>query len=136
MRTPPERRGAGTMFGRGALTLGQLFGVPIRLHISLLLALPFIAYAVASQFDQTARAAGIPPGELLLSPLGWGLLLAVLLFVGVLLHELAHVIVALRYQGRVRGVTLMLLGGVSEIERPPEGARAELLMAFAGPLCS
>lgn len=62
---------------------------------------------------------------------------ASLLFFGcLLLHELAHSVVALRMGMRVRSITLFLFGGVSNIEHEPTSARAEFLMAIVGPLTS
>ena len=59
-----------------------------------------------------------------------------LLYVSVLLHELAHCVVAKMYGLPVRRITLYLLGGVSEIEREPETPGREFMVAFAGPLLS
>ncbi len=62
---------------------------------------------------------------------------ASLLFFGcVLLHELAHSIVAIGFGMRVRSITLFLFGGVSNIEREPPSAKAEFFMAIVGPLTS
>jgi Zn-dependent protease/CBS domain-containing protein len=62
---------------------------------------------------------------------------ASLIFFGcVLLHELAHSVVALRYGIPVRSITLLLFGGVSNIEREPPSAKAEFFMAIVGPLTS
>jgi Zn-dependent protease len=59
-----------------------------------------------------------------------------LLFVSVLVHELAHSLVA-RAQGiRVRGITLYLLGGLSTIESEATSPGREALMAGAGPASS
>lgn len=121
------------MFGRGSVTIARLWGVPIRLHISFFLAIPLIAYIMAAQFQLTTRVAGVSSEAMVLSPLAWGFLLAILLFFCVLIHELAHVAVARRQGANVRSVTLMLLGGVSEIEQLPGGPSGEARMALVGP---
>lgn len=61
---------------------------------------------------------------------------AFLFFASVLLHELAHAIVALRFKMSVSSITLFLLGGVANLTKEPPSARAEFLMAGAGPLTS
>jgi Zn-dependent protease/CBS domain-containing protein len=65
-----------------------------------------------------------------------GAVTAVVLFVSVLLHELGHSVVALRYKVPVRSITLFLFGGVAQVGTEPPGAVAELLIAIAGPLVS
>jgi Zn-dependent protease/CBS domain-containing protein len=54
----------------------------------------------------------------------------------VLLHELAHSLVALRFRIPVRGITLFVLGGVSQLAHDAPSPRAEFLIALAGPLAS
>ncbi|AUX48023.1 neutral zinc metallopeptidase [Sorangium cellulosum] len=121
------------MFDQG-LTVLRIRGIPVRLHITLLIFLPYVAYAAASQFSLVARSLGVTREAMRLPPLAWGAVLAVGLFVAVLAHELAHCAVALRNGMRVRSITLMMLGGVSLIER--ERPEHEAWMAFAGPLMS
>jgi Zn-dependent protease len=122
------------MFEQG-LTVMRVRGIPVRLHLSLLLFLPYVAFAATRQYRFLAESAGVPPDDLHLPPVFWGVLLAVGLFVAVLVHELAHSLVAIRSGARVRSITLMMLGGVSLIEGdlPP---RREAWMAFVGPLTS
>lgn len=61
---------------------------------------------------------------------------AVLLAASVLLHELGHCIVALRFGLPVRRVRLFLLGGLSEIARTPSKPAHEGWVAVAGPAVS
>lgn len=61
---------------------------------------------------------------------------AALFAVCVLAHELGHTAVSLCLGGPVRRVVIFMLGGVSEIEREPERARHEFLIAVAGPVVS
>lgn len=121
---------------RGSFTLLRAKGVPIRVHWTLLLILPYIAVIFSRDFAAVAGAAGVSADRIELSPLFWGAVLAVALFASVAVHELAHSFVALRSGGHVREITLMLLGGVSQIERMPGGGRREVLMAAAGPATS
>ncbi len=124
------------MFERGSLTLFRVRGVPIRAHWTLLLVLPYLAIVLALGFKQLAATAGVGEGRLILPPLAWGAILALGLFASVAVHELAHSLLALRFGGRVRSISLMLLGGVSQVTRVPHRPRYEALMALAGPLTS
>lgn len=122
---------------RTAWTLTHLRGIPLRLHVSLLLVVPFIATSVAARdLPFLLYRLGIDPGALTLPPLALGLVVSVALFAGVLLHELGHALTALRYGARVRAITLMVLGGVTEIEHPDATARQRFWTALNGPLVS
>jgi Zn-dependent protease len=59
-----------------------------------------------------------------------------MLFVSVLLHELGHSVVALRYKMPVRSITLFIFGGVAQIGAEPPSATAEFLIAITGPVVS
>lgn len=61
---------------------------------------------------------------------------ALLLFVSVVLHELSHSLMARRFGIEMRGITLFLFGGVAEMTDEPPSARAELMVALAGPAAS
>jgi Zn-dependent protease len=69
-----------------------------------------------------------------------GIIGAIILLVSVLLHELAHSIVALRYGLEVREIILFIFGGVSVIEDQDEEAskdfRKEFKIAVVGPITS
>ncbi|MEU8372581.1 MULTISPECIES: site-2 protease family protein [unclassified Micromonospora] len=116
------RRGAG-------LTVGRVFGVPLHLNLSMLL----LTLLVTVTYAEFAR------DRLGLSPLGGyliGLGFVVSLLGSVLLHELGHALTARRYGIGVRGITLELLGGYTEMDRDAPNPRVELLVALAGPAVS
>ncbi|MEV4201880.1 site-2 protease family protein [Micromonospora globbae] len=54
----------------------------------------------------------------------------------VLLHELGHALTARRYGIGVRGITLELLGGYTEMDRDAPSPRVDLLVSLAGPAVS
>ncbi|AKT36788.1 neutral zinc metallopeptidase [Chondromyces crocatus] len=121
------------MFSQG-VTVFTIRGIPIKLHISLLLFIPYLAFVATTQFSSIAAALGVPEETMQLPPLVWGIILALGLFCSILAHELAHSLVALRKGLRVRAITLMMLGGVSQIE--DDDPDHEAWIAFAGPLMS
>jgi Zn-dependent protease/CBS domain-containing protein len=65
-----------------------------------------------------------------------GAVTAVLFFTSIVVHELAHSWVALRYKVPVSRITLFIFGGVSQIAGDPPSAGAEFLIAVVGPLTS
>lgn len=119
----------------GGWTIFRIRGIPVKLHVSLLLFLPYVAYVASRQFQYMADVLGLQAGAVHLPHFMWGAILAVGLFVSILLHELAHSLVALRSGTPVRSITLMMLGGVSRLEHDVRPER-EAWMAFVGPLSS
>ncbi len=117
------------MLGSG-FRIGRLFGINIRIDWSWLFIFVLVTWNLAVAFSQYHPNWGLGPR--------WGLavLAALLFFVSVLAHELAHSLVA-RAQGLpVKSITLFLFGGVSNIQREPPSPKTEFLMAIAGPLTS
>ncbi|KQM11258.1 hypothetical protein AOA80_09505 [Methanomassiliicoccales archaeon RumEn M1] len=124
---------------RSSIRLGTVKGLPIKIHVSFLFILPFFGLIFGFTFVPDLFGFRIGFGDL---PIGWpeklglGLTAAVLFFAAVLLHELAHSMVALRRGYRISGITLFIFGGATEIEKQPKGAVGEGLMAFVGPATS
>lgn len=121
------------MDARSTFLVARVRGIPIRIHFTFLLVLPFLAYSFGQRFVDAARFASTAPERLVGSPWLWGLAMAIALFASVLVHELAHSLYALGHGGKVRSITLHMVGGVSELSAPP---RSEILMALAGPAIS
>jgi Zn-dependent protease len=115
---------------RSHIKLGRLFGVQVGLHYSWILIAGLIALSLAGRFQATDPAWG--------PNLIWAaaILTSLLFFVSLVAHEFAHAMMARAHGIPVRAITLFALGGVAEIERDPENARAELLIAIVGPLAS
>jgi Zn-dependent protease len=65
-----------------------------------------------------------------------GTLGAIGLFLSIVFHEMAHSLVARRFGMPIKGITLFLFGGVAEMKGEPPSAKAEFMMALAGPLSS
>ena len=99
-------------------------GIPIRMHITFPLILILAAFLFGSGQSSWLRGAA------------FGVVVTLLLFVGVVLHELAHSLVAIAFGAPVKQIVLLPLGGVSQMEKVPERPYQELLMAVAGPVTS
>lgn len=97
-------------------TLFSVLGIPVRVNLSVGLLALYLLMTVGN--------------------LAVGAYLVVALLVSILLHELAHSVVAMAFGGRVRDITLQLLGGCAAITRMPPKPWHECLMAAAGPACS
>src|SRR5208282_4994304 len=110
--------------------LGRLFGIEIGLHYSWFLIALLIVFSLSSQFHATNPEWG--DGVILTLAIAT----ATLFFVSLLLHELAHSLVAKSNGLPVKEITLFALGGVSQIEKNPTSPKVEFWMAFVGPLTS
>jgi Zn-dependent protease/CBS domain-containing protein len=118
------------MFG-GRLTLFELFGFKVRIDSSWLVLAALILWSLAAGYFPA-----IEPGY---GPrIYWAMGLAGLLGLAasVVVHELAHSLVARRFDMPITGITLFIFGGIAEMDDEPSTARGELLMAAAGPLVS
>jgi Zn-dependent protease/CBS domain-containing protein len=128
----------------GSLRIGRLFGIPIELHFTFLLVIPLFAWIIGNQIELTTALLGELFGvgidtTLIRSgfmPYLLGAAVSLGLFAGVLIHEIAHSIIALRRGLRIDAITLFLFGGVSQMEEMTPEPRVELPMALAGPLTS
>ena len=111
--------------------IGRALGIPIHLHASWFAVFFFVTWSLATGFLPESL-----PG--LSAPRYWGMggIAALLLFLSVLLHELGHSYVALRYQVPIRQITLFIFGGMAHMGKEPPSPRAEFLIAVAGPLVS
>lgn len=124
--------------------IGSVLGIPIQLDLTFLLVLPLFAFVIATQVELWAdilnetMAANLDPDLLAADSLSWllGIVSALGLFAGVLLHELGHSVVALRYGFSIDSITLWLFGGIAQFTEMPEDWQQELQIAVAGPVVS
>jgi len=116
---------------RRNIKLFSVFGIEIFVHYSWFIIFALVTYSLAFSYFpyQLPRQS---------SSTYWfmGVISALLLFLSVLLHELAHSIVAKKGKLKVDKIVLFLFGGVSQIADEPKSAKEEFRMAFAGPLIS
>lgn len=118
------------MFGK-PLVLFEMFGFKVRADMSWLVLAALVTWSLATGLFPAFHP-GLPPSFY------WQMGLAGMigLFCSLILHELAHSLVARRYGLAIRGITLFIFGGVAEMKEEPASAKVELLMAIAGPLAS
>lgn len=112
------------------IKLGRIFGIQIGLHYSWFIIALLIVFSLSAQFHATNPQWG--DGVIL----ALAVTTAILFFVSLVLHELAHSLVATKNGLPVKEITLFALGGVSQIEKNPTSAKVEFWMAFVGPLTS
>ena len=113
------------------IPLFTLFGFRVSLDYTWFLLAILIVWSLAQGYFP-AVIPGLPPETaLLLGGLG-----ALGLFASIILHEMAHALVARRYDIPMSGITLFIFGGVAEMESEPPDAKSEFLMAIAGPIAS
>lgn len=115
---------------KNGVRIARIFGINIGVDWSWLLIFTLITWNLATVFSNLHPDWGVG--------LNWGVALtaAILFFLSVLLHELAHSLVAIARGMKVTYIKLFLFGGVSNIEREPPSATTEFLMALVGPLTS
>ncbi len=118
------------------LTVAKIHGVKLKIHFSLLFLLVYIVFVASAQFPYIVGQSGLDVSAISSNPLAWGLTFAIGLFVSVVVHEFGHVLVAQSMGVKVSGVTLMMLGGVSEMEKIPDKPFAEFKVSIVGPLVS
>jgi len=111
--------------------IGRALGIPIHVHASWFVVFFFVTWSMATGFLPETL-----PGLSAFRYWGMGGIAALLLFLSVLLHELGHSYVALRYQIPIKQITLFIFGGMAHMGKEPPSPRAEFLIAMAGPLVS
>ncbi len=113
------------------IRIGQIWNIPIRLNVSWFLIFGLVTWSLAVGYFPEEYPA-------LSGNLHWilGGVTSILFFGSVLLHELGHAFVSLRYKIPVRSITLFLFGGVAQIESEPKTAVSEFWIAIAGPIVS
>ncbi len=127
-----------------SLKIGTLAGIPVKLHWSFLLVIPLFAWIIGSQIELTVELItilfGVSIDQTLIvagyNPYILGTVVALGLFVGVFVHEMAHSLIAKARGIKIHSITLLILGGVSQMEETMPDPKVELPMALAGPLMS
>ncbi len=113
------------------IKLGRVFGIPIYLNPSWFVVFLLVTWSLAVGYFPASHPDWATEAH-------WGLAAtsALLLFVSVLIHELAHSLVALRHGLPIASITLYVFGGVARITEEPRQAGVEAQVAVAGPAAS
>jgi len=104
-----------------SIKLGSIYGIDVNVHptFGIVFILVFLQWGIGSSRGLLSFALGI--------------VLVVLVFGSVLIHELGHCAMAKQFGIRVLDITLWPFGGVARIEQIPAAPRSEILIALAGP---
>jgi Zn-dependent protease/CBS domain-containing protein len=117
--------------GTASLRLFRVAGIDVFVHVSWLAIFGLVTWSLAVGYypQQLAELSG---------PQAWtlGALSAILLFGSVLLHELAHSLVAKTRGIEAASITLFIFGGVSSLRTDAPRASTEFVIAIVGPLTS
>jgi Zn-dependent protease/CBS domain-containing protein len=119
---PPRRNSPG-------ICLGRPLGVPVYVAPSWFLFAALLTYLVAESLPERYVSTSLTKYVAAAA-------FVLLLYGSVLIHEISHTFVARLIGLPVRRIVLMLIGGVSELEREPRSAGSEFLVAMAGPVVS
>ena len=115
----------------GSFKIGRIAGIEIAVHWSWL----FIFVLVTSSFATGILEEFFPEWS---DARRWGVgvIIAAIFFASILLHELSHSLVAKAKGIPVKGITLFVFGGVSNLGREAQSAGEEFQIAIVGPLTS
>ena len=118
------------MFGR-PIPLLKLAGFQVGLDWSWLILAVLITWTLSSGVFPSYY-----PGLTPEAYWSMGVIAALGLFASIILHELAHAMVARRYGLPIRRITLFIFGGVADMEAEPDRPAVEFWVAIAGPIAS
>jgi Zn-dependent protease len=103
----------------GSFAIGRILGSEIRIHLTFLLLLGWVAISSWSNGGSGSALDSV--------------LFIVSVFACVLLHELGHAVAARRYGIATPDITLYPIGGLARLARIPEKPSEEVVIALAGP---
>jgi Zn-dependent protease/predicted transcriptional regulator len=117
-------------FSRG-ISLFKIAGILIRLDFSWFIIFGLVLFALSAGYLPRAFP-GQDPQTYWIA----GLVATLLFFASVMLHELAHSLVAIRHGIDIPEITLFIFGGVSRLSQEPSDPKTEFKIAVVGPLTS
>jgi Zn-dependent protease/predicted transcriptional regulator len=115
----------------GTFRLTRVAGVDINVHYTWVFAFALITWTLADNWFPADYPRWAAATYWLTAAIA-----ALTLFASILVHELAHSVVAIARGMPVRSITLFIFGGVSDIGGETRSARDEFVIAIVGPLSS
>ena len=112
-------------------SVGRIVGIPLEIHYSWLLIFAIIVWSLAADYFPMHHP-GVTGGA------NWAaaVITALAFFASVVIHEVAHSLVARAHGIEVDRISLFALGGMSGLKSEPTRPRTEFLVAIVGPLAS
>jgi Zn-dependent protease/predicted transcriptional regulator len=114
-----------------SLQIAKVRGIPIKLHFTLIIVFALVTWTLASGFMPQFYPNLEAPSYWIMGIAG-----AIILFLSVLVHELSHSILSLKYGLKVRQIILFIFGGISDIKEETKDYRKEFKIAAIGPVTS
>ena len=114
-----------------SLQIGTIKKIPIRLHFTLIIVFFLISWTLATGFMPSYYPTLNESQYWMMGAIG-----AVILFISILLHELSHSLLSLRYGIGVHQIILFIFGGISDIKDETKDFKKEFKIAVVGPLTS
>ena len=106
-----------------AVQIFKVFGIPVRIHVTFMVLLLAVTLF--------GKQMGVPAtGQY------YAMAMVCCMFGCVLIHELAHSLMARRFGVKVENITLLPIGGVASMTMMPRGPWQEFAIAVTGPIAS
>ena len=105
--------------------------IPIKLHFTLIIVFFLISWTLATGFMPHYY-----PNLTTSQYWMMGIIGAIILFVSILLHELSHSLLSIRYGIHVNQIILFIFGGISDIKDETKEFKKEFKIAVVGPITS
>ena len=113
-----------------SFTLFRVLGIPVNLSYTWFVILGIATYALSRDYGESW------PTWSVAEQWGIGAITSLLFFSSVLVHELSHSILSKSSGIPVKGITLFIFGGISELSREAHKPSLEFYITIAGPISS
>ncbi|MYC31450.1 MAG: site-2 protease family protein [Chloroflexi bacterium] len=113
-----------------SIRLGRIFGIPLNINYSWLIIFGLVILLMSSRFADLYPRWPVAAHWIVAA------VTTALFFLSVLLHELSHSLVAVARGIQVKGITLFIFGGVSELAHEAHRPMSEFVVTIVGPATS